>query len=73
MTFTTLDEALLRLKALEKDPTMNTAGRYSPSAHDWPDNILPFSEVHMAYLRKNKMVNPAHYLSNLELMIKIRT
>lgn len=73
MSFTTLDEALARLKTLEDDPTMNTAGRYSPSATDWPDNILPFREVHMAYLRKNKAVNPAHYLSNLELMIKIRS
>ena len=33
---------------------------------------MPFSEAHLAYLTKNKAVNPAHYLANLELMIKIR-
>lgn len=70
--FMSLEEVTARLKALEDDPTMNTAGRYSPTADEWPGNILPFREVHLAYLRKNKNVNPAHYLSNLELMIKIR-
>jgi hypothetical protein len=68
----TLDEAKAKLLALESDPSMNTEGRYSPTANEWPNSILPFSEIHLAYLRKNKTVNPSHYLSNLELMIKIR-
>lgn len=68
----TFEEIRAKLKSFEDDPTMRTDGRYSPSAHEWPGNILPFSEIHLAYLRKNKSVNPAHYLSNLELMIKIR-
>lgn len=68
----TFDEIKAKLQSFEDDPTMTTAGRYSPSACDHPDNILPFSEIHLAYLRKNKSVNPMHYLSNLELMIKDR-
>lgn len=72
MDFMSLDEVRTRLLEAEADPTMNTVGRYSPTASDWPDSILPFSEIHMAYLTKNKAVNPAQYLSNLELMIKIR-
>ena len=68
----TQDEIKAKLQSFEDDPTMNTAGRYSPTAHEWPGNILPFSEIHLAYLRKNKSVNPAHYLSNLKLMIKKR-
>lgn len=67
----TLDEAREKLLSLEADPTMNTASRYSPRANEWPDSMLPFSEIHLAYLAKNKLVDPAHYLSNLELMIKI--
>lgn len=70
--FMTLDEAKAKLLLFEADPNMNTVGRYSPTATEWPDNMLPFSEVHLAYLIKNKTVDPAHYLSNLELMIKIR-
>jgi len=68
----TLDEARQKLRLLEADPTMKTVGRYSPAATDWPGNVMPFSEIHIAYLTKNKAVNPAHYISNLELMIKIR-
>ncbi len=72
MEFMSLDVVKARLLAAEADPTMHTVGRYSPTATAWPGNILPFSEIHLAYLTKNKNVNPAQYLSNLELMIKIR-
>ena len=72
MDFLSLDVVKTRLLAAEADPTMKTVGRYSPSATMWPGNIMPFSEIHIAYLTKNKAVNPAQYLSNLELMIKIR-
>lgn len=68
----TLAEAKARLLSLENDPTMKTIGHYSPSATQWQNNIMPFSEIHLAYLTKNKLVDPAQYLSNLELMIKIR-
>lgn len=71
-TIMTLEEITAKLKQLENDPTMNTRGMYSPTAVDYPDNILPFTEIHLAYLRKNKLANPVQYISNLELMIKIR-
>ena len=72
MDFLSLDAIKTRLLASESDPTMKTVGRYSPAATQWPGSIMPFSEIHLAYLTKNKGVNPAQYLSNLELMIKIR-
>ena len=65
-------EIVARLKALEDNPKMVTESAYSPDADTWPDSRLPFTEVHLAYLRVHKNVNPAHYLSNLELMIKKR-
>ena len=65
----TLDEIREKLKSFEADPTMTTPGRYSPAATEYPDNILPFCEIHLANLKKSK-ANPAQYLSNLELMIK---
>lgn len=73
MDFMTIDEAKDKLIAIEADPTMKTVGRYSPAAVNWPDSIMPFSEIHLAYLQKNKGVNPTYYLANLELKIKIRT
>lgn len=71
--FMTLEEIAEKLRSLEADPTMKTVGRYSPTGAEWPNNTVPFSEVHLAYLRKNKTVNPIQYISNLELMIKIRS
>jgi hypothetical protein len=68
----TIDEAKVKLQTLQDDPGMKTVSKYSPTASDWPDNQLPFVEIHLAYLRAHKLVNPAHYLSNLELIIKKR-
>ena len=68
----TLDEIRERLQALQDNDQMITKGAYSPTAVDLPDGILPFVELHMAYLRTHKNVNPAHYLSNLNIMLRVR-
>lgn len=68
----TIDEVTAKLQALQDDPTMQTVSKYSPTATQWPDDRLPFVEIHLAYLRTHKLVNPEHYISNLELMIKKR-
>lgn len=68
----TIDEVTARLEQLQADPTMAAKSIYSPTAVDYPDNQLPFVQVHLAYLKKHRNVNPAHYLSNLEIMIKQR-
>ena len=68
----TAEEVVTKLQSLQDDPTMRTESKYSPMAVAWPDNQMPFVEVHLAYLRTHKTVNPTHYISNLELMIKRR-
>ncbi|HAO64784.1 TPA: hypothetical protein DCQ44_02250 [Candidatus Taylorbacteria bacterium] len=68
----TLEEVTTKLQSLQDDPTMMTVSKYSPTAPEWPDNQLPFVEIHLAYLRAHKLVNPIYYISNLELMIKKR-
>ena len=65
-------EIIGRLTALQDDTSMVTKAAYSPAADAWPDNQMPFVEIHLAYLRAHKQVDPRHYLSNLELMIKKR-
>lgn len=70
--FMTLDEIREKLQKLEDDPTMQTRDAYTPNAVAWPDGRMPFAEVHLNYLRTHKHVNPAQYISNLELMIKKR-
>lgn len=71
-TVYSLDTIADQLQALEDDPSMNTIGTYSPNAIEHPGQIRPFTEVHLEYLRKNKHVNPEHYISNLKIMLKIR-
>lgn len=68
----TLEDAQTALTAMQDDPSMITESRYSPTATEYPDNQLPFVEIHMTYLRKNKAVDPRAYISNLEIMIKKR-
>lgn len=68
----TVEEVTSKLQSLQDDPGMQTSSKYSPTAPEWPGNQLPFVEIHLAYLRSHKTVNPVHYISNLELMIKKR-
>jgi hypothetical protein len=67
-----VDEITTRLEELQSNPKMVTKSAYSPAAIDYPDNQLPFVQIHLNYLRKHHQVNPAQYLSNLEIMIKQR-
>lgn len=68
----TTEEITTKLVQLQDDPTMVTNSMYSPSASDYPENQLPFVEIHLGYLRKNKHVNPEQYISNLRIIIKKR-
>lgn len=71
-TYISLDEARVRLTSMQDNPKMVTKSMYSPNATDFPGSQFPFVEVHLAYLRKNKLVDPAQYISNLAIMITQR-
>lgn len=70
-TFTiTSEEVMERLENLLADPEMVTIDAYSPDTANYPSNRISFIEQHVRYLKTHKNVDPEHYLSNLELMIK---
>ena len=69
----TQDEVAARLNELLADPNMITLDAYSPDTESFPDNRISFVDQHLRYLRTHKNVDPANYLSNLELMIKKRS
>ena len=69
----TQDEVAARLNELLADPNNNTHDAYSPDTESFPDNRISFVDQHLRYLRTHKNVDPANYLSNLELMIKKRS
>lgn len=68
----TPDEVLTKLENLLADPEMITLDAYSPDAENYPDGRISFVDQHLRYLRTHKNVDPVHYISNLELMIKRR-
>jgi hypothetical protein len=68
----TQEEVVQELLAMQSNPDMVTNHAYSPNKELWPDNRIPFVEVHMGYLKTHKTVDPKNYLSNLRLMIKSR-
>lgn len=59
-----------RLELMEADPQMITKPAYRANALLWPDNIIPFVDSHLEYLKSHKTTVPAHYLSNLRLMLR---
>ena len=67
-----IDTITKRLESFQANPKMVTKSIYSPGATEYPDNQLPFVQVHLGYLKKHKNVNAAQYLSNLEIMIRQR-
>lgn len=71
-TILDIDAIRLRLESFQADPKMVTKSIYSPGATEYPDNQLPFVQIHLDYLKKHHQVNAAQYLSNLEIMIRQR-
>lgn len=65
-------EVVQHLKALFEDDAYRTSPGYSIDAETYPDHVVPFIEEHTNYLKRHPQIDPAHYLSNLRLMLKIR-
>lgn len=59
------------LMEMTEDSSYNTSSSYSPNSAQYPDNVMPFVDKHMAYLQTHS-VELHHYLSNLRLMARIR-
>lgn len=65
-------EVTQELQALLKDDSFRTMPGYSADTDTYPDNAVPFVQGHLNYLKRHPQVDPAHYLSNLRLMLKVR-
>jgi hypothetical protein len=67
------EEEILRiLNTMVQDTSFSTTPGYSSDTEKYPDNVIPFIAEKMEYLRKHPHVDPAHFLSNLRLMLKKR-
>ena len=65
-------DILSALKVMETDQSLVTKSAYRANSDLWPGNRISFVDAHLAYLKSNPAVNPAHYLSNLRLMLRIK-
>lgn len=60
------------LRMMANDIIYNTKSSYSADAVQYPDNLIPFVDKHMNYLKSHPSLDPQHYLANLRLMTLIR-
>ncbi|MFZ1324009.1 MAG: hypothetical protein WAQ57_02505 [Candidatus Saccharimonadales bacterium] len=65
-------EAVKVLHAMVLDDSYRTEPSFSLDTEHYPDNLIPFIDKHMLYLRSHPNTEPRHYLSNLKMMTKIR-
>jgi len=65
-------DILSALKVMETDQSLVTKSAYRANSDLWPGNRISFVDAHLAYLKSHPAVNPAHYLSNLRLMLRIK-
>jgi hypothetical protein len=69
--FMTQEAILEAIDSMENNHGLDTKSR--PAKGVLLSSDLPsFRETHLLYLKEHPKVNPAHYLSNLKAMIKIR-
>ena len=60
------------LQALQENPRYQTMVGYSSDKDKYPDGLIPFIDMHLLYLHRHPQVDPAQYLSNLRIKLKIR-
>ena len=73
--FTTSEEGLRVAKVLSLmvlDKRYMTKPGFSLDSEKYADNLIPFIDMHLAYLQNHPATNLEHYLSNLKLRTRIR-
>jgi hypothetical protein len=65
-------EFVEKLKTMAQDTAFNTESSYSANSDLYPDNLIPFVNKHINYIRSHPATDPQHYLSNLRLMTRVR-
>lgn len=71
-----LSEEAVEVKAtltkMTTESAYATSSTYSANSEQYPDNLIPFVDKHMNYLRSHPSINPRHYIANLQLKTRIR-
>jgi hypothetical protein len=67
--FMSAEEIEEALNIMVQDASFSTRGIYKNTPSSLP---LTFKEKHLGYLKNHPKVNPAHYLSNLRIALRVR-
>jgi hypothetical protein len=65
-------EIVLALKKMDADNLYKTGPSYSANTTLYPNNLIPFVNKHMDYLRSHPATDPRHYVANLRLMTRVK-
>jgi len=65
-------EITQQLVAMSTSKLYNTESSYSTNSKQYPDNQIPFVNRHVEYLRTHPTIDPQQYISNLQLMTRVR-
>lgn len=60
------------LRRMVEDEAFFTESSYSADFEKYTDNLIPFVDKHMNYLRTHPSVEIDHYLANLRLMTRLK-
>lgn len=65
-------EIVRELHQMEQSDGFVTLPSYSANTELYSDNLMPFVDKHVSYLKSHPSTNPQHYISNLRMMTRIR-
>ncbi len=60
------------LRSMSADAAYNTRSSYTANTLRYPDNLIPFVDKQMDYLRSHPAIDPKHFIANLQLMTRIK-
>ncbi len=56
------------LISMDESDDFNCPASYSPNTEIYEDNLIPFVDKHMAYIRSHPSLNAMQYVSNLKIV-----
>lgn len=56
------------LVLIDTSDDYNSSASYSPNTELYEDNLIPFVDKHMAYIRSHPSLNAMQYVSNLKIV-----
>lgn len=60
------------LQSMTEDAQYHTVASYTVDKNMYPNNLIPFIDKHLAYLKTHQNLDPSQYMANLRILTRIR-